>query len=184
MMLRILDHLEEWLIAFLIGAITLLNFTAVLHRYGLGIAMRWGWEGVYDWLFAIDLSWAQGLSLAMLLWMVLVGAAYGVRTGSHVGVDLLIDHLPQRVRSRFVLFGVMAGAVFTGVVGSLGTGSVWHLAHMHTSPPDQDVPVWLVYLAIPLGSWLMCFRFLEVAWSFFLTGERPRHAFTHMEGPV
>lgn len=179
-----LDHLEEWLIAFLIGAITLLNFTAVLHRYGLSIAMRWGWEGVYDWLFTIDLSWAQGLSLAMLLWMVLFGAAYGVRTGIHVGVDLLINHLPQRVRSRFVLFGLLAGAVFAGVVGGLGAGSVWHIAHTSTSTPVLDVPMWLVYLAIPLGSWLMCFRFLEVTWSFFQTCERSRHASTQVEGPV
>ena len=26
--------------------------------------------------------------------------------------------------------------------------------------------MWIVYLCIPLGSYLMCFRFLQVAWSF------------------
>lgn len=171
-MSRMLGHLEEWLIATLIGAIALLNFAAVLHRYGLGIAMRWGWEGGYDWLFAIDLSWAQGLSLAMLPWMVLVGAAYGVRTGIHGGVDLFIDRLPRRVRARFVLFGLLAGAVFTGVVGCLGVGFVWHLAHTSPSTADQPIPPWPVYLAIPPGSWLMCFRFLEVARSLFRSGER------------
>ena len=181
---RVLDHLEEWLLAFLIGSITLLLFAAVLHRYGLSIAMRWGWEDVYDWLFAIDLGWAQGLSLAMLVWMVLVGAAYGVRTGTHVGVDRLIDLLPQRVRSRLVLFGLLAGAVFTGVVGCLGAGFVWHIAHASPSPADQDVPLWLVYLSIPFGSWLMGFRFLEAAWSYFQTGERSRHMLAQVEGPV
>jgi len=32
-MLKWLDHLEEWLIAFLMGAATLLIFVAVVHRY-------------------------------------------------------------------------------------------------------------------------------------------------------
>ena len=30
---RVLDHLEEWLITFLIGAATLIIFVAVVHRY-------------------------------------------------------------------------------------------------------------------------------------------------------
>jgi len=29
-----LDHLEEWLITFLMGAATLIIFAAVVHRYG------------------------------------------------------------------------------------------------------------------------------------------------------
>ncbi len=42
--------------------------------------------------------------------------------------------------------------------------------------------MWIVYLAIPLGSYLMCFRFLQVAWSFFRTGELPHHDHGHVEG--
>ncbi len=35
--LKFLDHLEEWLIAFLMGAATLLIFVAVVHRYLAGL---------------------------------------------------------------------------------------------------------------------------------------------------
>jgi C4-dicarboxylate transporter DctQ subunit len=35
---------------------------------------------------------------------------------------------------------------------------------------------------VPLGSWLMCFRFLQVAWAFARTGELPRHDVAHVEG--
>jgi C4-dicarboxylate transporter DctM subunit len=34
-----LDHLEEWLIATLIAAATLLIFFAVVHRYGTGLSI-------------------------------------------------------------------------------------------------------------------------------------------------
>jgi len=42
--------------------------------------------------------------------------------------------------------------------------------------------MWFVYLAIPLGSGLMCFRFLQVAWSFYRTGDLPHHNEARVEG--
>jgi C4-dicarboxylate transporter, DctQ subunit len=181
-MLKVLDHLEEWLITVLIGAATLLIFTAVLHRYSMGLAVDWGWDAVYDWLFAIDLSWAQELCIYMFVWMAKFGAAYGVRTGIHVGVDVLINQLPERWRRKFVLFGLFAGALFTGVVGTFGAAFVWEMAHTDATSPDLEIPVWIAYLAIPLGSYLMCFRFLQVAWAFFGTGELPVHEQAKVEG--
>jgi len=62
-MLKLLDHLEEWLIAFLIGAATLLIFIAVVHRYAAGLPIPY----VQDWLLAINLSWAQELCIYMLI---------------------------------------------------------------------------------------------------------------------
>jgi C4-dicarboxylate transporter DctQ subunit len=53
------------------------------------------------------------------------GAAYGVRTGIHVGVDVLINRLDDRVRGKFIVFGLLAGALFTGTVGALGANFVW-----------------------------------------------------------
>jgi len=180
--MKALDHLEEWLIAFLIGAATLLIFVAVAHRYTLGFAADWGWDGLYDLLFEVDLSWAQELCIYMFVWMAKFGAAYGVRTGIHVGVDVLINRLNERIRSKVVLFGLCCGAFFTGVVGSFGAEFVWHMSQTETISPDLEVPVWIVYLAIPLGSFLMCFRFLQVGWSFWRTGELPQHEHAHVEG--
>lgn len=181
-MLKVLDHLEEWLIAFLIGAATLIIFVAVLHRYSLDLAAEWGWDAVYDTLFLINLGWAQELTIYMFVWMAKFGAAYGVRTGIHVGVDVLINNLKESLRSKFVILGLLAGALFTGTVGSFGVTFVWHLAHTSQVTPDLELPVWIVYLAIPLGSYLMCFRFLQVAWSFYRTGELPHHDHARVEG--
>jgi C4-dicarboxylate transporter DctQ subunit len=181
-MMKVLDRLEEWLITFLIGAATLLIFVAVVHRYSLDMSAEWGWDVIYDWLFEINLSWTQELCIYMFVWMAKFGAAYGVRTGIHVGVDVLIINLPEWARSKFVIFGLLAGALFTGLIGSFGANFVWHLAHTEQITPDLEMPVWIVYLAIPLGSFLMCFRFLQVAWSFIRTGELPRHEHAHVEG--
>jgi C4-dicarboxylate transporter DctQ subunit len=175
---KFLDHLEEWLIAFLMGAATLLIFVAVTHRYAAGASI----PVVQDWLLKIDLSWAQELCIYMFVWMAKFGAAYGVRTGIHVGVDVMINRLPGGTRKFYVLFGLAAGALFTGIVGTLGASFVWDIAHTDSTSPDLELPKWIVYLCIPLGSYLMCFRFLQVAWSFARTGELPHHDVAHVEG--
>ena len=177
-MLRFLDHLEEWLIAFLIGAATLIIFVAVLHRYAAGLPI----PGVQDWLLSLHFSWAQELCIYMFIWMAKFGAAYGVRTGIHVGVDVLINRLPEKPRGKLVLFGLFSGALFTGIVGTLGAKFVWEIAHTDQVSPDMGLPMWIVFLAIPCGSYLMCFRFLQVAWSFWKTGALPHHDHGHVEG--
>jgi C4-dicarboxylate transporter DctQ subunit len=177
-MLKILDHLEERLIALLMGAATLLVFVAVLHRYAAG----WPIPVVQDWLLSLNLSWAQELCIYMFIWMAKFGAAYGVRTGIHVGVDVLINSLPNRTRRTYVLFGLLAGALFTIVVGTLGALYVWAIGHTDQVSADLEAPLWIVYLCIPMGSYLMCFRFLQVAWSFYKTGELPHHDHGHVEG--
>jgi C4-dicarboxylate transporter, DctQ subunit len=176
--MKILDRLEEVLIAVLMGAATLLVFVAVLHRYAAG----WPIPVVQDWLLSLNLSWAQELCIYMFIWMAKFGAAYGVRTGIHVGVDVLINSLPNRTRRTYVLFGLLAGALFTIVVGTLGAHYVWAIGHTDQVSADLEAPLWIVYLCIPLGSYLMCFRFLQVAWSFHKTGELPHHDHGHVEG--
>jgi C4-dicarboxylate transporter, DctQ subunit len=176
--MKVLDHLEEWLIAFLMGAATLLIFVAVVHRYAAGLSI----PVVQDALLRIDLSWAQELCIYMFIWMAKFGAAYGVRTGIHVGVDVMINRLPPRLHKSYVIFGLLAGALFTGIVGTLGTSFTWDIGHTDTTTPDLEIPKWIAYLCIPVGSFLMCFRFLQVAWTFARTGELPHHDVAHVEG--
>jgi len=173
---KFLDHLEEWLIAILMGAATLITFVAVLHRYGSGTA----W--LNPLLSGIHMSWAQELTIYLFVWMAKFGAAYGVRTGIHVGVDVLINKLSDRNRGRFIVIGLLAGALFTGIVGTLGANFVWEIAHTDQTSVDLEIPMWLVYLAVPLGSYLMCFRFLQVTLGFLKTGTLPKHDHTHVEG--
>ena len=176
--MKILDRLEEVLIAVLMGAATLLVFVAVLHRYAAG----WPIPLVQDWLLSLNLSWAQELCIYMFIWMAKFGAAYGVRTGIHVGVDVLINRLNDRWRKGVILFGLAGGALFTAIVGTMGAKFVIELMGTDQVSPDLELPSWLVYACIPLGSYLMCFRILQVAWTFWWTGALPHADETKVEG--
>jgi TRAP-type C4-dicarboxylate transport system permease small subunit len=137
---------------------------------------------IFQWFSAWDVSWAQELCIIMFVWMAKFGAAYGVRTGVHVGVDVAINQLEPGSRRKVVLFGLSCGAFFTFVIGSFGLRFVLHMYETGQQSNDLEAPMWIVYLAIPLGSYLMCFRFLQVAYAFLRTGELPHTDESHVEG--
>lgn len=176
MFLRILDRLEEILIASLMAAATVIIFIAVVHRYLVAVPL------FYPILFPIDVSWAQELCIYMFVWIAKFGAAYGVRTGIHVGVDVLVNKLSDQARKPVILFALFCGALFTFVIGTMGAKFVIELYPTGQVSPDMEMPRWIVFLCVPLGSYLMCFRFLQVAWGFFRTGELPHHNVAEVEG--
>jgi C4-dicarboxylate transporter DctQ subunit len=114
--MKFLDRLEEWLVTFLMGGATLIIFVAVVHRYLTGIDI----PGLQDWLLKFSFAWAQELTIIMFVWMAKFGAAYGVRTGIHVGVDVMINRLSDGKRKWFISFWFAGGCRFTGIIATLG----------------------------------------------------------------
>ena len=183
---RILNRLEEVIIVSLIAMATTLTFVAVVHRYGTSnsanlarwaslhnlLLLKYAANWVYTELAAIHLSWANELSTYMFVWMAKFGAALGVRTGIHVGVDVFVKKLSPAARKPVIVFALLCGALFTGVIGTLGAVYVYELDPDQTSP-ELEWPSWIIYLCIPLGSYLMCFRFLQVMWRYLRTGYVP-----------
>ena len=171
--MKFLDHLEEWLITFLMGAATLLIFVAVMHRYAAGVAI----PGLQDALLKIDLSWAQELCICDVDGQ--VRCRLRRRTSIHVGVDVMINRLPPECTSSTSCSACSQAPHSPS--SALGATFVWDVSRADSVSPDLEIPKWLVYLCIPLGSYLMCFRFLQVAWAFWRTGSA-HHGVAHVEG--
>ena len=81
------DRIEEILIAFILGLMTVITFANVVARY----------------VFNANILWALELTLFMFAWMVLLGACYAVRKGAHIGVDVLILRLDAKPRKTLAL---------------------------------------------------------------------------------
>ena len=195
-MLRLLDRLEEVLIATLIALATLLIFVAVTHRFAIGFAAdlvgfarsheletlgnlaRSGFKSIN----AIRLTWAQEATIYMFVWMAKFGAAYGVRTGIHVGVDILAERLEGAARRWITIVAMSGGVLFTAIIAWIGTDFVWHVRAGGQTTPDLEIPSWIVYLAVPLGSALMCFRFLQALHLYLTTGEVAHHDHGAVDG--
>ena len=191
---KLLDRLEEFIIAALMAVATIVIFISVVHRYASGYEI----PVVQDWLLDMNFGWAQEFCIILFVWMAKFGAAYGVRTGIHVGVDILINKLTGSSRAALIQIGLVCGVIFTGLIGLFGALFVWEngMAYETLSllgrdtgdffegptTPDLEWPTWIVYSAVPLGSFLMSYRFLQVMVSFARTGELPTHDHGHVEG--
>ena len=191
---KLLDRLEEFIIAALMAVATIVIFISVVHRYASGYEI----PVLQDWLLDMNFGWAQEFCIILFVWMAKFGAAYGVRTGIHVGVDILINKLSGSSRAALINIGLLCGVVFTGLIGIFGALFVWENGMAYETltlfgrdtgdffegptTPDLEWPTWIVYSAVPLGSFLMCYRFLQVMVSFARTGELPTHDHGHVEG--
>lgn len=196
MSLRILDRLEEILISVLMAAAVMLIFVAVVHRFSIGFAadiLKYARAHEMDGLQAfahsafsaingIKLTWAQEACIFLFIWMAKFGAAYGVRTGIHVGVDILAERLEGRARQAITVIAISSGILFTAIIAWIGVDFVWHTWKGGQTSPDLEIRMWIVYLAVPLGSSLMCFRFVQALLHFLKTGELAHHDHASMEG--
>ena len=105
---RIVNELEETVIALLLAAMTIITFINVVLRYGFNTGLIWGLEMV-TFLFA---------------WLVLFGVSYAVKTTSHLGVDAVINLFPVPVR-RMIALVAAAICIFYAVLLLKGSWDYW-----------------------------------------------------------
>ena len=196
MFLRSLDRFEEILISILMALAVILIFVAVVHRFSIGFAADLvGWARAHDMpalqdsarsLFkainSIKLTWAQEACIYLFVWMAKFGAAYGVRIGIHVGVDVLAEHLEGTARKVITTIAMSGGILFTFIIAWIGTDFVWHVYKGGQISPDLEIKMWIVYLAVPLGSALMCFRFIQALYLYLTTGYIAHHDLGAVDG--
>lgn len=196
MLLRILDRFEEILISVLMALAVLLIFVAVVHRFSVGYAadlvgfarsndmpgLQDTARSIFRAINSIKLTWAQEACIYLFVWMAKFGAAYGVRIGIHVGVDVLVERLSGTPRKVITIIAMSGGILFTAIIAWIGTDFVWHVRKGGQVSPDLEMPMWIIYLAVPLGSALMCFRFVQALWLYLRTGEIAHHDLGAVEG--
>jgi len=141
-----LERLEEGLIAFLLAAMTLVTFCQVVARYVFNYSFVWALELV-TWLFA-------GL--------IFLGIPYGVRVGSHIGVDALVKSLgPRTARAVGALAAVLC--IVYSVILIIGSWN--YVAKMYeVGIMADDLPVyqWVPRSILLVGFGLLILRFSQV----------------------
>ena len=150
----IVDRLEEGFMALALAFMTLLTFIqVVLREFGTG----WVWS-----LEATTYTFA---------WMVLVGMSYGVRTRSHIAVDLAVRKLPSGPRRLFTLAAVALCLVYCGFMFYGGSIFVEGLLILGNNARDIPLPRWLLTGIMPVGFALLAYRFIQVGWAIFKGSE-------------
>ncbi|MDW2459562.1 TRAP transporter small permease, partial [Vibrio sp. 1249-1] len=130
---RITDAIGETLIAFFLGAMTLLTFANVIFRY----------------VFNDNILWALELTVFMFAWMVLVGASYGVKKHFHIGVDVIINIVPEGRRKLLALVAAACCLTFS-ILLLIGAWNYWYpfaTERAWYETDDIPMPEFLQFLA-------------------------------------
>lgn len=173
---------EEGVLALLLAAMTIVSFTQVVARYGFNS----GWTGALEF------------TRILFAWLILFGMSYGVKMGSHLGVDAVIRLFPKPLFRAVAVFGALCGVVYAltllwsewlhifGLNTKGGAIDYWMKMYkigiglddlrypdivIETFGTKERVQRWIAYLILPIGLALFLFRCVQACWQ-IITGER------------
>jgi C4-dicarboxylate transporter, DctQ subunit len=153
-MLKILDRLEEWIMSLMLLAMTGLAFMQVVRRY----------------IFNTNFSWNLELTTVCFAFMIFVGNSYGVRVGSHIGVDALVRVMPPSLQRASGILVVLLCLVYVGFVLVGATEYVGKMKDVGIEFDDMPIERWQVLIIMPIGYAMVAFRFLQILWN-LITGK-------------
>ena len=143
---RVVNELEEGLIALLFAAMTLVTFSQVVARY----------------VFNTGVVWALELTVYLFAWLVLFGMSYGVKVHAHLGVDAFVKLFASRTQRVFGLLVVAAGLVYGGILLTGSWQYVWKLFKIGIESEDLPIPQWVPMTILQIGTALLMFRLIQV----------------------
>ena len=160
------DAIEETLIAFFLGIMTLITFANVIAR-----------------LRDSNILWALGATVFLFAFLVLMGASYAVKHNFHIGVDVLVRLFPLSVQRKIALFAVAVCIVFAALLLK-GSWDYWYAfaskrafyevndlpmpeflqffsGWLNEGERYEKMPRFLPYAILPISMALLLFRFIQ-----------------------
>lgn len=140
--------------AFIAGVLFLMMLTLVC----LDVFMRYAFNNPFGWVVEV--------CEYMLLYITFLGAAWLLRNGGQVRVDIVMMHLPKRMERYFMIGTSLVGAVACIILFGFSLMATGEL-YISKMPEIKtlSVPKWIVMGVIPPGSLLLSLEFLSQAFS-------------------
>jgi TRAP-type C4-dicarboxylate transport system permease small subunit len=115
---------------------------------------------VSRFVFNAPFSWSEELARYLQVWLIMLGSAACLRKGLHLAVDYAVHSLPDAPKRTLHLISLAAIMFFLGVVFVSGISLI--AATLSQRTPALQIPIWVIYLAIPVGSLLMLLESIDL----------------------
>ena len=106
--------------------------------------------------------WVVQFSEYALLWITFLAAAWVLKRGKHVSIDILTSRMGRRRKTSFDVVHSILGMLVCALLCFYGLSVTW--GHFKTGVTDVqavDVPKGLILVVIPLGFFLLLVQFLR-----------------------
>jgi TRAP-type C4-dicarboxylate transport system permease small subunit len=122
------------------------------------------WQVISRYGFTSPSSWTEEVARFLLIWVGVLGAAWAVRTGVHLGLDVLPRKLTGTSATALKLITLLVVVGFSVAVLIIGGGSLvaltWELKQYSAV---LGLPIAFVYSVIPTAGVLICFYAIAAA---------------------
>jgi C4-dicarboxylate transporter, DctQ subunit len=107
------------------------------------------------------ISYAEEVIVYLIIWAIMIVSSQLVRRDGHVRPDLVLRLLPPRYLRLVEIFNCLVAIVFCSALVWYG----WQIVDTsllidERSSTDLQFPMWIYYLALPVGGALMLVRYL------------------------
>lgn len=108
-----------------------------LYIAGLGMIIMTvivGWQVFGRYVLNDSPSWSEPLSLYLMLWFIMLGAAVGVRESVHLGLDIVRHVMPPAIQKAMDLLSL-------GLIVLFGIGMAYYAALLAAGTWSATLPV-------------------------------------------
>ncbi|WP_312700721.1 TRAP transporter small permease [Sedimentibacter sp.] len=144
-MKKIIDSLENYILAGGLVIMTFITVINVISRKLLGMSM----------------SFLEELTTSMFIFISLIGAAKAARSGSHLGLSIITDFLPKKYQKYAALITWAVAAFFSYFLIRYGMVMVQSEIRMNMRTPALGWPEWWFGMFIPIGGVFIIIRFTQ-----------------------
>lgn len=145
--------------------------TAFMEQYrrvvdGLNLAVRWilaalmlvmtvliGWQVIARFIVGESLTFSEEVSRFVMVWLVLLGAAYAAKNGRLMKVDIVEHMLSGKAKSTVIMVAGVLSIVFYLVLVVFGFFIVSAVSYQMT--PATEVSMSIPMAALPVGGLLL-----------------------------
>jgi C4-dicarboxylate transporter DctQ subunit len=142
---RVIEAFEDLVVAIGLAVASLATIVEVIARYVLNTSTGSGGE----------------LTTIFIIWAAMTGAAVAARTGTHIGVDVVVKRMPPRIAKGVVLLGLLVSALFTAFIAYQGVELVKFSYGTQQTTMELLWPRWPLFLSVPVGMTLMTYHLLQ-----------------------
>ena len=140
--INVFDKIEEWILVLLMAGVSIVVFIQIASRTA-----------------GNSLSWSEELARYLTIWVTFIGASYGFRFGTHIGVDAFKQWLPFRAER---VVDLVSNVIVAFICILMMKYSIQIIVNVHLKfhqvSPAMRMPIWIAYLALPVGYAFMFIR--------------------------
>lgn len=119
---------------------------------------------IFRYVLKQSLSWSEELARYLFVWLTFLGASIATRRRAHIKVSILVDGVKSKHASKVLkILANCLSITFLFILLTRGLTVAVELIRLgQISPSMGFLPIGVVYLAIPVGSFFMILNLIEI----------------------